>query len=435
LVVIENKMRRYLLKKLSGFLPLVALAIFNTAPISWSGELPVAQPEAVGMSSAKLARIGPAVQALITNNLVAGAVVMIARHGKIVYFEATGQSDVATGQPMERDEIMRFYSMSKPVTSVAVMMLVEAGKINLDDPIARYLPEFKGAQVFLRTTHGGLVTEPARREPTVRDLLRHTGGLTYGFMGDTPVDRAYNAAGVLALNNTLADLTRKVAQLPLLYQPGTRFNYSVSADVLARLVEVVSGQAFDEFLAGHIFKPLDMYDTGFWVPPDKQARFAAVHGPEGNKLKVTHFPVTTGYRQRPTFLSGGGGLVSTARDYMRFCQMLVAGGELDGRRLLRRETVRMMTTNQLPSQAFPIEFGGFSIPGIGFGLGFSVQVEPTPFSAAHIGEYGWTGLASTSFWISPQDDLVVIVLQQLMPYSVLLDQTVKPLVYAAIAHY
>ena len=386
------------------------------------------------MSSAKLARIGPAVQGLITNNLVAGAVVMIARHGKIVYFEAAGKSDLATGQPMERDEIMRFYSMTKPITSVAVMMLVEAGKIHLDDPLARYLPEFKGAQVFIGTTNNGLVTEPARREPTVRDLLRHTGGLTYGFMGNTPVDMAYTAAGVLAPTNTLAELTRKVAQLPLLYQPGTQWNYSVSADVLARLVEVVSGQSFDEFLAGHIFKPLDMCDTGFFVPPDKQGRFAAVHGLGWNKLRVTHLQVTTGYLQRPTLLSGGGGLVSTARDYMRFCQMMVAGGELDGTRLLRRETVQMMTTNQLPEQAFPIEFGGFSVPGVGFGLGFSVQVAPGAFSAAHIGEYGWSGLASTSFWISPKDDLVVIVLQQLMPYSALLEQTVKPLVYAAISN-
>jgi CubicO group peptidase (beta-lactamase class C family) len=425
-------MRHSLLSKLNRFLLLVALAILSVAPVSGSQELPVAKPEAVGMSSAKLARIVPAVQSLIKNNQVAGAVVMIARHGKIVYFEAVGKSDVATGQPMERDEIMRFYSMTKPVTSVAVMMLVEAGKINLEDPIAKHLPEFKGVQVFIGTTQGGFVTEPVRREPTVRDLLRHTGGLTYGFMGRTPVDMAYEKAGVLAPSNTLAGLTRKIASLPLLYQPGTQWNYSVSADVLARLVEVVSGQSFDEFLAQRIFKPLDMRDTGFFVPPDKQARFAAVQGPEDDQLKVIEIPVTTGFLHRPTLFSGGGGLVSTARDYMRFCQMIAAGGELDGKRLLRRETLQMMTTNQLPKEAYPISLGGFSIPGVGFGLGFSVQVEPGLLSAARVGEYGWSGLASTTFWISPKDDVSVIVLQQFMPYSMLLDQTIKPLVYAAI---
>lgn len=394
--------------------------------------MPAAKPEAVGMSSAKLDRLGPAVEKLVANNQVAGAVVMVARHGKIVYFQATGKSDIATGQPMERDEILRFYSMTKPVTSVAVMMLVEEGKISLDDPIKKYLPEFKGVQVFIGTTNSGFVTEPVRREPTVRDLLRHTGGLTYGFMGNTPVDMAYDKAGVLAPSNTLAELTRKVASLPLLYQPGAKWNYSVSADVLARMVEVVSGQPFDEFLAERIFKPLDMHDTGFFVPPDKQARFAAVHGPDGDKLKVINLPVTTGFLQRPTLLSGGGGLVSTARDYMRFCQMLTAGGELHGKRLLRRETIQMMTTNQLSKGEFPISFGALSFPGVGFGLGFSVQVEPSLFSAAHVGEYGWSGLASTSFWISPKDDVVVIVLQQFMPYSMVLDQTIKPLVYAAI---
>ncbi len=253
-------------------------------------------------------------------------------------------------------------------------------------------------------------------------------------MGNTPVDMAYNAAGILAPSNTLADLTRKVASLPLLYQPGIRWNYSVSTDVLARMVEVVSGKSFDEFLAEYIFKPLDMHDTGFFVPPDKRARFAAVHGPGDNKLKLCDLPVTAGFLERPTLFSGGGGLVSTARDYMRFCQMIVGGGELGGKRLLHRETIQIMTANQLPKQTFPIRFGDFSIPGVGFGLGFSVQVEPSLFSAAHVGEYGWSGLASTSFWISPKDDVIVIVLQQFMPYSILLGQTIKPLVYAAISN-
>lgn len=394
--------------------------------------MPAATPEEAGMSAAKLARIGPTVEALIQKNQLAGAVIMVARHGKIVYYEAFGNSDVASGQPMKRDAIMRFYSMTKPVTSAAVMMLVEEGKINLDDPIAKHLPEFKGVRVFTGTTNGGFVTEPVRRTPTVRDLLRHTGGLTYGFMGNTPVDAAYNQGGVLNPSNTLAGLSRKVAAVPLLYQPGTKWNYSVSVDVLARLIEVVSGQSFDEFLAQRIFKPLDMRDTGFFVPPDKRARLAAVHGSDGDKLKVIDLPAAPSFLQRPTLFSGGGGLVSTARDYMRFCQMIAGGGELEGHRLLQRETIQAMTTNQLPHEAFPIAFGDLKIPGVGFGLGFSIQTEPGLFSAAHVGEYGWSGLASTSFWISPKDDVVVIALQQWTPYSMLLDQSIKPLVYGAI---
>jgi len=411
-----------------------ALVILLGAPFSWGQELPTARPEEVGMSSEKLERIGPAVQALVTNNLVAGAITMVARHGKVVYFETFGRSDIASGQPMARDEIMRFYSMTKPITSVAVMMLVEQGKIRLDDPVAKRLPEFNNVRVFLSTTNHGFITEPVLRVPTVRDLLRHTAGLTYGFLGHTPVDAAYGQAGVLDPNSTLTELTRKVARLPLLYQPGSKWNYSIGADVLARLVEVTSGESFDEFLDERIFRPLDMRDTGFYVPADKLARFAALYGSADGRLKVIEAPATSPFLKRPKLFSGGGGLVSTARDYMRFCQMLAAGGELNGRRLLRPETLQAMTTNQLPPEAFPISLAGFPIPGLGFGLGFSVHVEPAPFSAARVGEYGWSGLASTSFWISPKDDLVVIVLQQFMPFSMLLDQTVKPLVYNAITN-
>lgn len=211
----------------------VALAGVVTGAALYSQELPIAKPEDVGMSSAKLARIAPRVQSLITNHQVAGGVVMIARHGKTVYCEAFGQSDLATGAPMQPDAIMRFYSMTKPITSVAVMMLVEEGKIGLDDPIAKHLSEFKGAQVFIRATNDTFVTEPAHREPTVRDLLRHTAGLTYGFLGNTPVDAAYMKADVLKRESSLAEFTRKVAQLPLVNQPGSTWRYSVSADVLA----------------------------------------------------------------------------------------------------------------------------------------------------------------------------------------------------------
>ena len=410
----------------------VALLTLAFAPILWSQELPTAKPEAVGLSPEKLARIGPAVQMLVNEQKVAGAITMIARRGKIVYFEAFGQRDIDSGQPMERDTIMRFYSMSKPITSVAIMMLIEDGKLGFDDPVAKHLPELRGVKVFLRANGDGFATELTKREPTVRDLLRHTSGLTYGFFGNTPVDEAYRKAGVLAPGSMLDDMTRKLGELPLLYQPGTKWNYSVGTDVLGRLVEVLSGKSLEDFFAERIFRPLDMRDTGFFVSPDKLARFAATHGTAEGKLRVTDAPATSAFRHRPTLLSGGGGLVSTARDYMRFCQMLASGGELNGKRLLRRETVESMTANQLPDEAFPIAIGPHPRPGVGFGFGFSVQVHRDPLSAAHIGEYGWDGAASTHFWISPKDEVVVIVLQQYMPFSMLLGQTIKPLVYDAI---
>ena len=410
----------------------VALFILVIAPLARGQELPTAKPKDVGLSAEKLARVGPAVQALVDDQKVAGAITIVARRGKVVYFEAVGKRDVAADLPMGRDTILRFYSMTKPITSVAVMMLVEEGKIGLDDPVSKHLPEFKNVKVFVRANGDGFDTEPANREPTGRDLLRHTAGLTYGLFGATPIDGAYNRVGVLVPTSTLADMTKKLGELPLLYQPGTKWNYSVAVDVLGRLVEVASGTSFDQFLSERIFRPLDMKDTGSFVPAHKLNRFAATHGAADGKLTVTDSPATSAFRNRPALLSGGGGLVSTARDYMRFCQMIASGGELNGTRLLRRETVQEMTNNQLPDEDFPIAFGPIQRPGVGFGLGFSVQVNRDTHSAAHVGEYGWGGAASTHFWISPKDELVVIALQQFMPFSTRLEQTIKPLVYEAI---
>jgi CubicO group peptidase (beta-lactamase class C family) len=411
----------------------VAIFFFIVAPFARGQELPTAKPEEVGLSAEKLARIGSALQALVDDQKVAGAITIVARRGKVAYFEAIGKRDAAADLPMERDTILRFYSMTKPITSVAIMMLIEDGKIGLDDPVAKHLAEFKNAKVFVRANGDGFETEATKREPTVRDLLRHTAGLTYGLFGNTPVDEAYRKIGILAPTSTLADMTKKLGEQPLLYQPGMKWNYSVATDVLGRIVEVTSGKSLDEFFAERIFRPLDMKDTAFFVSADKLGRFAATHGIADGKLTVTDPPATSGFRNRPILLSGGGGLVSTARDYMRFCQMLASGGELAGTQLLRRETVQEMTKNQLPDEAFPIAFGPIQRPGVGFGLGFSVQVSRDPFSASHIDEYGWGGAASTHFWISPKDELVVIALQQLMPFSTRLEQTIKPIVYGAIS--
>jgi len=310
---------------------------------------------------------------------------------------------------------------------------VEEGKLTLDDPVAKHLPEFKDVKVFAGVDGDELEVEEPKRAATIRDLLRHTSGLTYGFFGITPVDQRYLQADILSDRGTLADMETKLGDLPLLYQPGTRFNYSVSTDVLGRVVEVVSRKDFGEFLHERILGPLDMKDTDFFVPENKTDRFAANHSPRlVGGLRVTDAPHSSRYRRKPRLLSGGGGLVSTARDYMRFCQMLLNEGKLGGHRLLREESVEAMTKNQLPAEAYPINLGG-KRDGVGFGLGFSVVVEKTDYSKrSHVGEYGWGGAASTHFWISPKDDLAVVVLTQLMPFSFQMERAVKPLVYDAI---
>ncbi len=410
--------------------------LLSTFPAARSQELPAAKPEDVGMSSEKLSRVTAAMKKLVDDKQVAGATTIVARRGKIVYFESVGNRDLEADKPMQRDSILRFYSMTKPIASTAVMMLVEEGKIELDAPVSKYLSEFKNLKVFTKATENAFESEAAKREPTVRDLLRHTSGLTYGLFGATAVDQMYTKAQVLDVQSSLAVMTKKIGDMPLLYQPGTKWNYSVSVDVLGRIVEVVSAKPFDEFLADRILRPLDMKDTGFFVPPEKVDRFTAVYGAnsEGG-LRATDKPDSSPFRFKPELLSGGGGSVSTARDYMRFCQMISGGGQLNGKRLLRAETVAEMTKDQLPKEAFPIAFGPIRREGVGFGLGFSVLVSTNEFTgAARVGEYGWGGAASTHFWLSPKDELVVIALQQFMPFTMRLEQTIKPLVYDAIVN-
>jgi CubicO group peptidase (beta-lactamase class C family) len=383
------------------------------------------------MSSQKLKQASTAVRRLIKDGEVAGAITLVARHGKVVFFEAQGARDVATGKPMTRDTILRFYSMTKPVTTVAAMILWEKGRIKLDDPVSKYLPEFKGLKVYAGGKGDDLKLVAPRREMTVRDLMRHTSGLIYGG-SKTPVDQLIRKARIFAPGSTLPDMVKKLGKLPLVYQPGTRFEYGVSTDVLGRLVEVVSKKKLDEFFREHIFQPLDMRDTGFFVPEKDRARFAATHGrKEKAKLIVTEAPDKSRYLKKPTLLSGGGGLVSTARDYARFCQMLLGKGQLDGRRILRADTVALMTKNQLPDKAMPLTLGNRR-EGVGFGLGFSVRVAAVKGDAGRVAEYGWGGAASTHFWISPKDDLFVLALQQYMPYTGTLEAKLKPIIYGAL---
>lgn len=411
-----------------------AQAVWGQSVAEQTTELPTAKPEEVGMSSEKLELVQPALQMYVDNHRVPSATVIVARHGKIALFASVGWADIEKKKPMQHDSILRFYSMTKAVTSVSIMMLVEEGKVELDESVATYAPELAGLKVFTGKTDDEVQVEDARREMTVRDLLRHTSGLTYGFFGNTVVDQLYRDAGVLPKAKTLQDMTEKLSELPLLYQPGTQFNYSVSTDVLGHVVERVSGQSLSDFFQQRVFEPLDMRDTAFHVPAEKTDRFIHNYGPKviGEGLRVIDDSSESKYLEAPAYFSGGGGLVSTARDYIRFCQMLLNKGELNGRRLLASTTVNEMTRNQLPDEAYPVELNGRR-EGVGFGLGFSVVTERTEWTkSAHVGEYGWGGAASTHFWISPKDDLAVVVLTQHMPFRFLLEDAVKPLVYDAI---
>jgi CubicO group peptidase (beta-lactamase class C family) len=380
-----------------------------------------ARPEEVGLSSAVLARIEPAMQALVDSGRTAGVVTLVARRGEIVHWDATGWR-VLGEDPLEPDDVFRIYSMTKPVTSVAAMMLIEEGKLSLDTPLADVLPEFAAVQVL-----DGTALRPPARPILIRHLLSHTAGLGYGDIGRTPVDSLYRAAR-LGVWGTAGDLDRTVdaiASLPLAFDPGSRWNYSLGVDVLGRVVEVVSGRTLAEFFQERIFEPLGMDDTGFHVQPEDLDRFTAAYAPSPTGLRVGESNVDGQHTRPAQWYSGGGGLTSTASDYVRFAQMLLNDGELDGVRLLRSETVEAMRTNQLPPELVPMP----PIVGQnhGFGLGFAVSM------GEHPGTFRWLGIAGTYFWIDPNEDLIVFAWNQLRPNGgAPIDRIVSEIVYEAI---
>jgi len=387
------------------------------------------RPEALGLSSERLARIDAHLKGrYIDPGKIAGALTLVARRGEIAHLSPIGLMDRERGKSMTEDTIFRIYSMTKPITSVALMMLHEHGHFQLDDAVHKLIPvpAWRDLRVYQMGNHPEFLTTPCQRPMTVRDLLRHTSGLTYGFMERTNVDAAYRKLGIGSIDEpfdgTLHDMVQLLATLPLEFSPGTAWNYSVSTDVLGYLVEVLSGEPFDQYLRRHIFEPLGMRDTAFRVPAQEVDRFAACYdrGP-GKKLRLQDDPPTSPYLAAPKLLSGGGGLVSTAADYLRFCRMLLAGGELDGVRLLGPRTIEFMARNHLPDgkDLTDLSVGAFSetpYEGTGFGLGFSVKLDPVRSGViGSVGEYAWGGAASTIFWIDPAEDLIVIFLTQLMP--------------------
>jgi CubicO group peptidase (beta-lactamase class C family) len=385
------------------------------------------EPAEVGLDAARLRRIDEHFARYVDDGRLPGWLVLVSRRGRIAHLSTYGQRDIEAGLPVQPDTLFRIYSMTKPITSVAAMMLYEQGAFQLTDPIGRFLPEFADMRVFVKGTAAKPVTVPATEPIRVWHLLTHTAGLTYGFHHIDPVDAMYRAAGfegAAAAGKDLAASCAVWATLPLLFEPGTEWNYSISTDVLGRLVEVVGGAPLDDFFAERIFQPLAMTDTGFWVDRPHTGRLAALYTPQPGTGRATRLDAYGDVAlRRPETLSGGEGLVSSAHDYHRFARMLACDGELDGVRLLGPRTVRYMTRNHLPGGADLETFGrpvfaevGFD--GVGFGLGFAVVQDPVAYrTLTSLGEFAWGGLASTAFWVDPAENLIVLFLTQLVPSS------------------
>ena len=422
--------------------------------------LPRQDPSSAGFSEERLERIGKYMEGAVADEVMVGGLGMIARDGRVVYAETWGERDREAGLPMTQDTLFRIYSMTKPITGVAVMMLYEEGHFSLNDPIGMYIPELADLDLAVSTQGGvearsdgtvsqtlgegdtsrsGQTTKPTR-QPTIRDLLKHTAGFSYGLFGNTEVDRLYRQAGIPYAHEDLQGFVAALGELPLQFEPGSRWHYSVSVDVQGRLVEAVSGMSFGEFLQKRIFEPLEMHDTFFRVPKNKQDRFAQLYQPEGtgeglmtyltparsNALEVAHTSTSRTYQPDATFESGGGGLVSSASDYMRFAQMMLNGGELNGVRILGPKTVSMMSRDHLDGAP------GMR-PGTGFGLGFGVVLDAgATGEAGSDGEYNWGGAAGTRFWIDPEERLIGLFMVQSRPHRTPLAQRFKALTYQAL---
>jgi len=399
-------------------------------------------PEAAGMNAAQLDNITHHIQRFyIGPKKIPGCQILVARHGHTAYFKSAGLMDMEREKPMRDDTIFRIYSMTKPITSVAMMMLYERGFFQLADPVHRLIPEWRDLQVYTGGEAPSFETKPPDRPMTIRDIMSHMSGLTYGGDPGHPLDAAYqeNNVGSREHGATLKSMVSKMAELPLKFSPGTRWHYSLSTDVLGYLVEVISGMPFDKYLQEKIFDPLGMVDTGFQLPEEKLERFPANYNRMPDKtLMLEDDPATSLYLKPRTFFSGGGGLISTTADYLRFCQMLVNGGELDGVRILGPKTIELMSMNHLPGgqDLTELAMGAFSETaneGIGFGLGLAVTLGQVESQSISAGDYYWGGAASTIFWIDPSEELIVIFMTQLMPSNAFnFRGQLKSMIYPAI---
>lgn len=378
-----------------------------------------AEPAEVGLSEAGLSSLKNHISGYVDSGRLVGATTLVAKQGKIAHFETYGQLNKENGIDMPEDAVFRIYSMTKPITGVGLMILWEEGRFKLDDPVSNYLPSFKNQRVFSGANEdGSLRTVPVEREMTVRDLLTHTAGLTYGVFGNTPVDQLYQKAGVFNPELTLAEQTEILGGLPLLYQPGDAWVYSLAVDVQGRLIEVLSGQSLGEFFEDRIFAPLGMSDTGFYVKPDQVDRFVEIYAPseEEKQLIAYRGDFYGDFTVKPKSESGGGGLVSTTLDYWKFAQMVANGGELNGVRLLKADTVALMRENHLPDNLKGIAGGE---QGLGFGLGFAVVQDVSKQGGkTNEGEYFWGGMANTIFWIDPTEELVAIFMTNILPSGI-----------------
>ncbi len=424
---------QFALSKVSRLL----VAVFILAAIGFAQDLRIVKPETVGLSSERLERIGATVQRSIDDKLIAGAVTLVVRRGQVAWFKAQGMADREAGKAMRLDTMFRICSMTKPITSVAVMMLYEQGYFLLEDPVSKYLPEFKNTRVYVQPATGEPYSIPASRKITIRDLLRHTSGLTYQW---NPVlgplyKNANIASGLLPYDGTIEDSVKRLAGVPLLFNPGDRWEYSLGTDVLGRLVEVISGMPLDQFFRDRIFVPLGMKDTFFYPPDDKLDRLAAVYTyyPDRGLNRFPETPITEGsfsysadypYRGPKKLFSGGAGLVSTAQDYLRFCQMMLDGGRVGNIQLLSRASVELMTHDQL----------GKISSDQSFGLGFGIDGIKTPLAeVGSAGEYKWGGFYYTAFSIDPKEQLIVIFMAQLHPTGDLsIDRQVDSLAHTAL---
>ena len=395
-----------------------------------------------GMSYDRLCRIDDHIAGnYIETGKLTGSLVAIYRKGRLAHVSTLGLMDRERDKPVQWDTIYRIFSMTKPVTSTALMMLFEKGLLQLDDPVHRYIPSFKKLQVYVSGMDGSFETRPPERSMTIKDLLSHQSGFTYDFLKENEIDSAYSARGIGGRNQKdLKSMIDSLSEIPLLFSPGDKWNYSVSTDVCGYLVELISGQSLDTFFYENIFEPLGMGDTGFYVPPTEIHRFSAnyLYNLNGSP-KLLDDPQRSNFTKPPTFLSGGGGLVSTAADYLAFCRMILGGGELNQKRILARKTIELMSSNHLTGGVDLAEVASgrwseTSYQGIGFGLGFSVVKDPSmTLVPGSSGELAWGGMASTAFWIDPLEDMAVVFMTQLVPSGTYnIRRELRTLVYSAI---